>query len=174
MSTVSLWYTIPLGFSNATAAIIGNQLGAGEARLASTTARVAMVLCLMWGVCIGAVFFLGLRSVWGQLFIEDALVRRAVEDGFIVLWLYAIYDSAKCCLMAVLRGCGRPLVTVHGNIVSCCLVGYPLAFLFLFRFHLGLVGLWSSMTAAWFTATVTYTIVIVPHGLGRGVLPGQS
>ena len=152
---------MPLGFSNATAAIIGNQLGAGEAKLASTTARIATLLCLLWGISIGGIFTFALRSVWGELFIEDPQVRGVVERGFAILWVYAVFDSVKCCLMAVLRGCGRPGVTVWGNILSCWLTGYPMAYILIFKLDLGLVGLWSSMTAAWLTATATYTAVLL-------------
>ena len=160
MSTVGLWYMVPLGGSNAAAAIIGNHLGAGEPRTAATTARVAMLMCTLWGLGNGALFVFGLRHVWGLLFIEDPAVRAVVESYMWILFFYGLCDSTKCCGMAILRGCGRPVITVWGNILSCWLVGYPLAFVLLYRFDFGLIGLWTAMTAAWLTATAVYSVVL--------------
>ena len=119
MSTASLCYSWPLGLSNATAAIIGNQLGAGEARLAAVTAALALALCSVWGLAIGALFLFVLRPWWGSVFTDDQAVREAVQATLWVMFFYFSFDSAKCALMAVLRGCGRPMITVYGNVLSC-------------------------------------------------------
>ena len=60
--------------------------------------------------------------------------------------------------MAVMRGCGRPSLTVWSNVLSCVIVGYPLAFSLTFAAGGGLVGLWGAMSTAWFVATVVYVV----------------
>jgi hypothetical protein len=161
MSTAALCYSWPLGLSNATAAIIGNQLGAGEARLAAVTASLALALCTAWGLSIGALFMFVLRPWWATMFTDDAEVRDAVQATVWVLWFYFTFDSTKCALMAVLRGCGRPMITVWGNVLSCWVVAYPIAFTLLARSELRLVSLWGCMTSAWLTATVLYSAVLI-------------
>lgn len=42
-----------------------------------------------------------------------------------VMWYYVIVDAMKAVGMAILRGSGRPKLTVYGNILSCIAVGYP-------------------------------------------------
>ena len=160
MSSVGLWYTVPLGISNATAIMIGNQLGGGEARNAALTAKIAMMCCLVWGIGNGILFTSFLRPYWISLFSDDPEVQRIAVSSFAILVFYGLFDSSKCVLMSILRGCGRPLITVYGNVLSCWLVQFPLAYVFLLRWHLGLVALWTSMTAAWATATLIYGLVM--------------
>ena len=160
MSSVGLWYTVPLGISSATAAMIGNQLGGGEARNAALTARIAMMCCLVWGLGNGFVFTTFLRPHWIALFSNDPDVQHIAISSMDVLLFYGLFDSSKCVLMSILRGCGRPLITVYGNVLSCWLVQFPLAYIFLTQWHLGLVALWASMTAAWATATLVYGLVM--------------
>ena len=62
--------------------------------------------------------------------------------------------------MAIMRGCGRPSLTVWSNVLSCIIVGYPLAFSLTFAAGGGLLGLWGAMSTAWFTATLVYVVCI--------------
>jgi MATE family multidrug resistance protein len=62
--------------------------------------------------------------------------------------------------MSVMRGCGRPSITVWSNVLSCVIVGYPLAFSLTFAANGKLVGLWGAMSSAWLVATCVYAIVI--------------
>lgn len=39
-----------------------------------------------------------------------------------------------------LRGCGRPTITVWGNILACLIVGYPIGLTLVFVFNFGLAG----------------------------------
>ena len=160
MSSVGLWYTVPLGISNATAIMIGNQLGGGEAKNAALTARIAMMCCLVWGLGNGVLFTSFLRPHWIALFSDDPEVQRIATSSMAILLFYGLFDSSKCVLMSILRGCGRPLITVYGNVLSCWLVQFPLAYIFLTKYHWGLVALWTSMTAAWATATLIYGLVM--------------
>ena len=160
MSSVGLWYVVPLGVSNATAAMIGNQLGGGEAKNAALTAKIAMLCCLLWGLGNGILFTSFLRPYWISLFSDDPDVRQIAMSSMGVLFFYGLCDSSKCVLMSILRGCGRPLITVYGNVLSCWLVQFPLAYIFLQRWQWGLVALWASMTAAWATATLVYGAVM--------------
>ena len=160
MSSVSLWYTVPLGLSTATAAMIGNQLGGGEAKNAALTAQISMLCCLLWGLLNGILFTSFLRPHWISLFSDDLAVQQLATSSMAVLLFYGLFDSSKCVLMSILRGCGRPVVTVYGNVLSCWFVQFPLAYLMLVRWQYGLVALWASMTAAWATATLVYGLVM--------------
>lgn len=67
--------------------------------------------------------------------------------------------TVQCVSMSVMRGCGRPSITVWSNVLSCVIVGYPLAFSLTFAAHGGLVGLWGAMSTAWFVSTCVYVVV---------------
>ncbi len=65
-----------------------------------------------------------------------------------------------CCAVFCGYRVGRPSVTVWGNFLACCLVGYPLAFGLVFWTDLGLLGLWTAMSGAWAAASAVYFFVI--------------
>jgi hypothetical protein len=112
-------------------------------------------------VCItGAVFTLGLRTTWPRIFSSDASVLDLASTTLPILYVYSFWDATKCCAMGILRGAGRPGITVYGNMLACMLVGFPLAYLLTFVQTTGLWGLWGAMSTAWFAATAVYGIVI--------------
>jgi hypothetical protein len=121
-----------------------------------------LVTCL--GVCFvhntGALFTLGLRTTWPRVFSSDASVLDLASATLPILYLYSFWDATKCCAMGILRGAGRPGITVYGNTLACILVGFPLAYLLTFVQTTGLWGLWGAMSTAWFAATTVYAIVI--------------
>jgi hypothetical protein len=111
-----------------------------------------------------------LRGVWGSMFTDDAPVLAAVHSYLPVMLVYLFVDHLKCACMAVLRGCGRAPITVWGNILSCWIVGAPLAYVLVFRpYQFGLWGLWLGMSAAWLTACGIYSTVILRTDWGKEV-----
>jgi hypothetical protein len=45
-------------------------------------------------------------------------------------------------------------------VISCLVVGYPVALLMVYKGHFGLQGLWFGMSTAWLTASAVYGILI--------------
>jgi len=150
MQTVSIWYMIPLGIASATSTLVGHALGSGQPENARKYAKAAMGIHFFYGLFNGAFFCIALRNFWPYIFTSDTEVVNRAASAFWILWAYGLADSMKCVGMAILRGCGRPTITVIGNLVSCCLIGLPLsALLTLVLVHLDLVGLWTGVTASW-------------------------
>jgi Na+-driven multidrug efflux pump len=76
------------------------------------------------------------------------------------MYFYGVFDACKCVCMGILRGAGRPGITVWGNALSCVLVGAPVCYWLAFVRREGLLGLWAGMSCAWIAATATYCCVI--------------
>jgi MATE family multidrug resistance protein len=98
--------------------------------------------------------------LWGKVYTDDPKVLSLFSSSFYIMWVYTIVDVIKCVGISILRGCGRPEITVYGNFLACILFGFPLAVLFVFEFQWGLVGLWSAMCVAWLTCSLLYFTVI--------------
>jgi len=158
-NTAIIWYMTPAGTGSATAALIGNMLGADEPQRARRYAILGYVVGTLYGLFNGLIG-LTYRYQLGQIFTSDSRVIEMVAMMMPVMWLYGFVDSIKCIGMSVLRGSGRPFLTVRGNILACLIVGYPFALTLVFFLHLGLPGLWIGMSIAWLVAGVIYFIVI--------------
>jgi MATE family multidrug resistance protein len=157
---VTVWYMMPVGLSVGTSTRIGNSLGAGKADDAATYAKLGFLTALLYALLNGCIFVLFLRRAWNSMFSEDAAVLQLLNSVFPVLFFYGVFDATKCVMMGVLRGAGRPSVTVWGNTLACVLVGAPLSYLFAFHVALGLRGLWIGMACAWLAATAVYAFVV--------------
>jgi Na+-driven multidrug efflux pump len=58
------------------------------------------------------------------------------------MWLYGFWDATKAMTMMILRGTGRPQITVLGNFISCAVFAYPLAFTLAATIDFPLWALW--------------------------------
>ncbi len=161
MTTVQLWYSVPLGLSQSVAALIGNFLGAQNPAAAARTAKIGVFICSIYGCVNSFLFTVILRYHWGSLFTSDSRVLSIVESTIPILLLYGFADSVKCSLMAILRGCGRPILTVWGNFFSCLLVQFPIAYALIDGAGLELLGLWIAMSLAWVVALLIYLTVLI-------------
>eukprot|EP00455_Lapot_gusevi_P008615 TRINITY_DN13775_c0_g1_i5.p1 TRINITY_DN13775_c0_g1~~TRINITY_DN13775_c0_g1_i5.p1 ORF type:complete len:608 (+),score=67.66 TRINITY_DN13775_c0_g1_i5:112-1935(+) len=160
MQSCNLWYTGALGIGIATSTLVGNALGAGNTRRARRVAWLGCGVAAIYGFSIGLVFTSLLRTLWGHIFTSDPKVLELLESTFPIMWLYAFWDATKCVSMGVLRGCGRPGLTVWGNTLACLVVGLPLSLVLTFRVGGQLYGIWGSMATAWTSATLVYLFLI--------------
>jgi len=103
---------------------------------------------------------LSYKDKWGYLFTNDIDVITLTAQMIPILWVYNVFDSLKCIGVGEIRGIGRPIITVWGNLFSTIIVGYPVGLLLAFKFHWGLQGVWIGMTIAWAVAGTIYLIVI--------------
>lgn len=161
MQTCTLAYAVPQGIATAAAISVGQFLGAGRGDRAKQIANLALVMHLIYPLIASFLLVGILRPYWGSMFATEEDVLASCAKHLPILILYLFFDHTKCVLMAVLRGCGRAPVTVWGNTLACWLVGFPMAYLLVFRNPFELFGLWTSMSLAWATASMVYYCVIL-------------
>jgi hypothetical protein len=77
-----------------------------------------------------------------------------------LLFVYVLVDMVKCAGMSLLRGTGRPLVTVYGNVLAMLFVGYPVCFALSRYTDLGFHGVWWGITAGWAAVGVAYCAIL--------------
>jgi len=154
-----LWYMPAIGLSSAVTTMIGNSLGAGDAENARSIARIGMVISFLFSVLNGG-FGILYRNVVGSIFSDDAEVCAFVAGLMFILYPYHVADIQKCICMAILRGCGKPHVTMVGNMIATLMVGYPLAYVFGWVLDMKMIGVWISMTIAWTVSSMIFLVYV--------------
>ena len=139
---------------------VGNELGANRPLGAYHASMAALGLSIGLG-CIGTLWLIGERSIWGKLFTTDQQILLGVAEILPIMGLCELGNFPQTVSCGVLRGSARPAMGAYVNLGSFYFVGIPMSLLLGFVFKLGLLGLWLGLLAAVMTcAVLTVTAVI--------------
>jgi putative MATE family efflux protein len=131
-----------LGLSIATAALVGQNLGAGRPDRAEQVGSLAGRIAFFFLISVGAVFFIFARPLVTFFIPDDPSV---IAEGSYFLRVVAFsfgFMGWQQVLLGVFRGAGSTVVTMFQAIISLWLIQFPLA-LFLSKFTvLGARGIW--------------------------------
>jgi MATE family multidrug resistance protein len=133
-------------------------LGAAKPRDAQGVALLTIVLLVCFGIVNGGLGML-YRNVWGRLFSNDDNVVNLMSSMFPLLWLYGVIDVVKCFGMSLLRGTGRPQITLLGNTVAL-IAGFSMSLLLGLYVGMGLSGIWIGITFSWTIVGLLYCSII--------------
>lgn len=134
-----------LGVGQATGAMIGQALGAGNVERARQIARASMMICLaIMTVCAIAIFV----AAYPLVHIFDVAPGTSLE-AYSVEWMhilgYAMPPAAiNIALIGLLQGAGATRTSLRINIWSTLGIQVPVALLLGFGFGLGETGVWWS------------------------------
>ncbi len=146
----SLAFVPGLAISQATAAMVGQALGAAQPDRARQVARASMVLCTLVLTCIGSIFIIFAHPL-AQLF--DVEAGSALEQHT-VLWIRILGSGMFPCgiqiaLNGLLSGAGATRTSLNINLVGTLFVQVPLAVLLGRALELGLLGVWIAFPIAY-------------------------
>ncbi|KAK9795927.1 hypothetical protein WJX73_005380 [Symbiochloris irregularis] len=151
---VFVFISFPFGVATASTIRVGNLLGAGQAQLA----RASGILCIGTGtlfLSLAGVAIYALRWRIGSWFVEDAEVQAAVASIAPIAALYQFPDGILGTAGGVLRGMGRQSAIMIFNLAGFWGTGVPCGYIFTFKLHRGIVGLWWGIfTGVCVTATL--------------------
>ena len=137
----SLSFLPCVGFSAASAALVGQSLGMRDPQRAMRSGWAATRMAIIWTTAAGATlalfphFFLG-------LFTNDQNVVTAGVGALIVIGFAQPAQAVNFTMGGALRGSGDTRFTMSTTIVNWFVVRLPLAVLFAFPLGLGLAGIW--------------------------------
>jgi MATE family multidrug resistance protein len=161
VQTASLWYCVPAGLSTAASTLLGSSLGAQLPHLALRYTQLAYGLTFSFSLLNSLVFVLLIGRRWGEVFTQDTEVISLTYQLLPLMALYGLFDQLKCVGVSILRGQGRPHITVWGNVFCCVVVGFGSSYLLAFRADWGLAGVWSGITLAWMMSTLLYGGIVL-------------
>jgi putative MATE family efflux protein len=144
------------GLGVAASTLVGQSLGAGDARGATRTGWRAFRLALLVAVALGAVCAAG-RGSLAHLFVTDAATVAILEPFLLCLAVSQPFLQAHFALGGAHRGAGDTTTPFLAATAGNWLLRVPLAFAFAYGLDLGVVWVWWTLSfdhltrAAWLT-----------------------
>lgn len=134
-----------LGVGQATGAMVGQALGAGDVDRARKIANASMLLCAAIMTALALILFVAAYPV---IHVFDVAPGSALE-GYSVEWIHVlgytmVPASVNIALMGLLQGAGATRTSLRINVWSTLVIQVPLAYLFGFAFDWGAYGVWMS------------------------------
>jgi putative MATE family efflux protein len=134
-----------LGISQATGALVGQALGAGDPHQARQIARASMLLCTVIMTGLGAAI---IGSAYPIVAVFDVASNTRLEM-LSVQWMFLLGYcmppvGVHIALVGVLQGAGATNTTLAINFLSTVLIQVPLSYVLGFTLDLGSFGVWLS------------------------------
>ena len=137
----ALTYLPASAWAAASAAMIGQALGAEDPRRARRIGHEAVGQCMLLSALIAALFYWGAEFIFSWMH-TDAEVRAT---GVLPLRVAAVFQpmlAAGIVYVGALRGAGDTRSPLAVTLASLVLIRFPLGYLFGFTLGYGLIGMW--------------------------------
>ncbi|KAK7330706.1 hypothetical protein VNO77_24904 [Canavalia gladiata] len=135
-----LLYSVMLSLATSVSTRVSNELGANRANHAYKSACVSLTIGVISG-CIGSLMMVAVRGVWGNLFSHDKGIIKGVKKMMLFMALIEVFNFPVAVCGGMVRGTARPWLGMYANLCGFYFLALPLAVVFAFKLHLGLVGL---------------------------------
>lgn len=137
-----------LGVAQATGAMVGQALGAGNIDRAKQVARASIALCAAIMTALGVIFIFAAHAM---VLIFDVTPGTPL-DHYTIQWMRVLGctmlpSAVNLALMGLLQGSGATRLSLRINFWSTILVQLPLAYILAFPLDLGALGVWLSFPA---------------------------
>ncbi len=132
---------VPEGIKGASAVRTGQGAGRGDGaqvRRAGYASIFITALCMT----VAAISFVAIPRVWASIYTNDPAVITAAVPIFMICAIRQMFDGVQNVLQGALRGLGETRIPFAASFGCTWLVGVPLSWMFVFHFHMQLVGIW--------------------------------
>ena len=146
MEITALSFMVHLGLSNAATVRAGRAAGESDARKLRDGAKIAIVMSLIFGVVMVALFLTTAPHLIA-LFLDLSNPRSAEIISFgagllAIAALFQLADAMQVMALGLLRGIRDTTVPMVAAAVSYWLIGIPCAYVLAFKLGMGGIGLW--------------------------------
>jgi len=145
LNVSSLTFMVPLGIASAGAVRVGQALGRGDGRAASTSGWAALVIGAGFMTVSGVSLLIFSRSIVA-LFTKDPGVIATSVQLFLLAAAFQLFDGIQVVASGVLRGVGDTRSPMICNLFAHWGIGLPLSYFLAFGMGRGVVGLWIGLT----------------------------
>jgi putative MATE family efflux protein len=141
---IGLFNMPAMGFSQATAALVGRSLGAGDVEGAKLTVRQSLLTIFAFiGVAMTFTFFFGAELT--RFFVDDAEVIAHGVTQFRIVSISVVFFALFNVLTGAFQGGGDTVPIMATNIVRLWVLRVPSLYALAFAFGMGPDGIWWSM-----------------------------
>ena len=141
-------YQIAEGFGIATAAIVSQQLGAKCPKSAAIGGQVSLGLAIAV-LSIGSMMFLLVPQGILEVFSQDPEIVAAGVPCLLVVAIAQPFMATSIVIEQVLRGAGNTRTAFYISLLGWFVVRIMATYIFVFIFHLGLIGVWMGSACDW-------------------------
>lgn len=153
LSLASLTFMVPVGFSSAAAALVGQAIGRRDMASARRYAVGAWVLGVGFMV-LSALGMLLAPSAIARWFTQDPAVIAAASSLIVIAGVFQVFDGTQAVASGLARGTGDTKVPMLMHLFGFWGIGVPLSALLGFRTSLGGAGIWWGLTMGLVVAAV--------------------
>lgn len=150
-------FMFALGVSSATSVLVGQAIGAGEAR-GVRRAAASGALIGMLGMGVAAILFVTVPRLLARLLTDQEEVLDVAVDLLGIAALFALFDGLQAVIGGALRGLGDARVPFVLTAGCYWLLGFPAAYWMAFHAGLGLHGLWYGLTGSLVAVSIVLTL----------------
>jgi putative MATE family efflux protein len=141
----SLAFVPGLGVAQATGAMIGQSLGAGDVPRAKQIVRASQLLCFVIMVALAIMIYAAAHPLFG-IFTK---ARGGPLESYSVEWMHVlgfamIPSAVNISFMGLFQGSGATMTSLRINVWSTLAIQVPMALALGFAFDLGAFGVWLS------------------------------
>lgn len=146
LNLASLTFMVPLGISQATAILVGQEVGRGDPPGARRAAGTGLLLGASF-MCVTALVFLAFPELLARFYTTQEEVVALAAVLIPLAGVFQIFDGLQVVAAGVLRGVGDTRSPMVINLLAFWCVGMPVSVWFGFRTPAGPVGLWWGLVA---------------------------
>jgi MATE family multidrug resistance protein len=146
LNLASLTFMVPLGVSGATAVLVGNAVGRGDAAEARSAAAAGL-LCGVTFMALTAGVMLLAPGALARVYTSDAGVAAVAAALLPVAGVFQVFDGMQVVSIGILRGAGDTRTPMLVNILGFWLVGLPVSWVLGLHAGLGPEGVWWGLTS---------------------------
>ena len=145
LNVSSLTFMVPLGIASAGAVRVGQALGRGDRRAASTSGWAALVIGAGFMTASGVSLLIFSRPIVA-LFTNDPRVVATSAQLFLLAAAFQLFDGIQVVATGVLRGAGDTRSPMICNLVAHWGIGLPVGWALAFGMGRGIIGLWVGLS----------------------------
>ena len=159
-SGCAILFEVPLGYQEATCAVIGNCIGAGNVPLARRFMRLTT-----W-VTLGTIFTLQLMIFFGKdaiakFYSNDPKVQMLTSTVLILVSFIFFFDGMQGFLQGPIRAIGLQKKASFWTFLCYYVIGIPVACYLALKKDMGVIGLQLGVGIAIFLQCLSYVIILM-------------
>jgi MATE family multidrug resistance protein len=146
LNVASVTFMIALGFSLASAVMIGEARGLGNPKLARTVALSALRKILIYASLVCAVLILA-RQIIPSFYTSDPKLIAAASTLLIIAGLFQFFDCTQVVLVGALRGYKDTVIPTWITLFGYWGLALPMGYWLGFPMQVGPIGVWLGLAS---------------------------
>ncbi|EDK31584.2 multidrug resistance pump protein (macronuclear) [Tetrahymena thermophila SB210] len=150
-SSIILFFAMcPLGLSQTSNSYLGNAIGQGKKKVCINFSKITIVACFV-EVALMILIGILLQDFFAGVFSTDPEMEYYFRTAYnMYIYMFILAGCFQFVLSGILRCCENQNYAAQTFLISYYLIGLPLACFLIFKFELGIKGVWISQSlSAW-------------------------